>query len=63
MDGHSMKLSDFFINEKLPHRLRDGWPLLCACDTVIWVPGYRLAHPFAFKDETRQVLYFTLKRK
>ncbi len=63
MDGHSMKLSDFFINEKLPHRVRDGWPLLCAGDTVIWVPGYRLAHPFALKDETRQILYFTLKRK
>lgn len=63
MDGHSMKLSDFFINEKLPLRARDGWPLLCAGDTVIWVPGYRLAHPFALKDETRQVLYLTLTRK
>lgn len=63
MDGHSMKLSDFFINEKLPQRLRDGWPLLCSGDTVIWVPGYRLAHPFALKEETQKVLYLTLTCK
>ncbi len=63
MDGHSMKLSDFFINEKLPQRARDGWPLLCAGDTVIWIPGYRLAHPFALTDKTRQILYLTLARK
>lgn len=63
MDGHSMKLSDFFINEKLPQRLRDGWPLLCSGDTVVWVPGYRLAHPFALKQETQKVLYLTLTRR
>jgi tRNA(Ile)-lysidine synthase len=63
MDGHSMKLSDFFINEKLPQRARDGWPLLCADDTVIWVPGFRPAHPFRLTDKTRQVIYFTLMQK
>ncbi|MFZ5819527.1 MAG: tRNA lysidine(34) synthetase TilS [Chloroflexota bacterium] len=63
MDGHSMKLSDFFINEKLPQRARDGWPLLCAGDTVVWIPGYRVAHPFVLTDETRQVVYLTLARK
>lgn len=62
MDGHSMKLSDFFINEKLPRRARDAWPLLCAGDTVIWVPGYRPAHPFCLTDKSRQVMYFTLTR-
>jgi tRNA(Ile)-lysidine synthetase-like protein len=30
MDGHTMKLSDFFINEKLPQRAREAWPLLCS---------------------------------
>ena len=63
MDGHSMKLSDFFINEKLPQRARDAWPLLCAGDTVIWVPGYRPAHPFRLTDKSRQVVYFTLSKK
>ena len=63
MDGHSMKLSDFFINEKLPRRARDAWPLLCSGDTIIWVPGYRPAHPFRLMDKSRQVMYFTLARK
>ena len=63
MDGHTIKLSDFFINEKLPQRARDGWPLLCSGDTVIWVPGYRPAHPYRLTDKTRQVIYFTLTQK
>ena len=63
MEGHSMKLSDFFINEKLPKRAREAWPLLCSGDTVIWVPGYRPAHPFCLRDKTRQVVYFTLKKE
>ena len=28
MDGHSMKVSDFFINNSLPLRLRSTWPLV-----------------------------------
>jgi tRNA(Ile)-lysidine synthase len=63
MDGHTMKLSDFFINEKLPQRARTCWPLLCSGDTVIWIPGYRPAHPFRLTDKTRQVIYFTLTQK
>jgi tRNA(Ile)-lysidine synthase len=63
MDGHTMKLSDFFINEKLPQRARTAWPLLSSGDMVIWVPGYRPAHPFRLSDKTRQVIYFTLTQK
>jgi tRNA(Ile)-lysidine synthase len=63
MEGHTMKLSDFFINEKLPQRARTSWPLLCSGDTVIWIPGYRPAHPFRLTDKTRQVIYFNLTQK
>jgi tRNA(Ile)-lysidine synthase len=62
MDGHEVKISDFFINVKLPQRARDRWPLLCMREIVIWVPGYRLAHPFRLTDATRQVLYFSMTR-
>jgi tRNA(Ile)-lysidine synthase len=61
MGGRSMKLSDFFINEKLPKRARAGWPLLCGGDTIVWVPGYRLAHPFRVTRETRNLLALTLE--
>ncbi len=62
MNGQVMKLSDFFINAKLPQRARDRWPLLCMGDTIVWIPGYRPAHPFRLTENTRQVLYFALMR-
>ncbi len=62
MDGHEMKLSDFFINVKLPQRARDRWPLLCMGEKVVWVPGYRPAHSYRLTESTRQVLYFSMTR-
>jgi tRNA(Ile)-lysidine synthase len=62
MNGHEMKISDFFINVKLPQRARDRWPLLCIGEKVVWVPGYRPAHPFRLTDTTRQALYFSMTR-
>ena len=62
MDGHEMKISDFFINAKLPQRARDRWPLLCMGEKVVWVPGYRPAHSFRLTDSTRQALYFSMTR-
>jgi tRNA(Ile)-lysidine synthase len=62
MDGHKQKLSDFFVNVKMPQRARDKWPLLCAGDEIIWVPGYRPAHPYRLTDSTTSVLYFSVFR-
>ncbi|MBL8064131.1 MAG: tRNA lysidine(34) synthetase TilS [Anaerolineales bacterium] len=60
LDGHSQKLSDFFVNEKLPQRARDRWPLLCAGDEIIWVPGHRPAHRHRLKATTRDIIYFSV---
>ncbi|HEY5729263.1 MAG TPA: tRNA lysidine(34) synthetase TilS [Anaerolineales bacterium] len=62
MDGHEMKISDFFINVKLPQRARDRWPLLCMGEKVVWVPGHRPAHSFRLTESTRQALYFSMTR-
>lgn len=62
MDGHSQKLSDFFVNEKLPQRARDHWPLLCAGDEIVWIPGFRPAHRHRLKAETTDVFYFSAQR-
>ena len=62
MDGHVVKISDFFINVKLPQRARDRWPLLCMGEKVVWVPGYRPSHPFRLTNSTRQALYFSMTR-
>lgn len=62
MEGHSQKLSDFLVNEKVPQRARERWPLLCSSETVIWVPGYRPAHPFRLTPVSRKILYLSLVR-
>ncbi len=56
MDGHSQKLSDFFVNSKMPARARDHWPLLCAGNRVIWVPGFRPADAVRVHAETKAIL-------
>jgi tRNA(Ile)-lysidine synthase len=56
MDGHSIKLSDLFVNAKIPRRARENWPLLCSGDTVIWVVGFRVAHATRIIPETRQAV-------
>ena len=39
----SKKLKDFFIDVKVPQRLRDGWPLICDAAGILWLPGLRAA--------------------
>ncbi len=62
MDGHSIKISDFMINEKMPRRARRGWPLVCCAEQIVWVPGYRLAHPFSMTDSTTEAVQLKLMR-
>lgn len=31
-------------------------------EKVVWVPGYRPAHPFRLTESTRQALYFSMTR-
>ena len=54
MGGKSVKLSDLMINLKLPYRSRATWPVVCAGDQVIWVPGCRQSH-FALLEQNTQV--------
>jgi tRNA(Ile)-lysidine synthase len=60
MNGHTQKLSDFFTNVKLPQRARERWPLLCADETIAWIPGYQPSHLFRLTKTSRRILYFTL---
>ena len=60
MPEGSIKLSDFFINEKLPARGRNNWPLICRDSEILWIPGYRSAHPYRVTDSTRRLYHFEL---
>ena len=60
--GHTQKLSDLFVNEKLPVRARGHWPLVCSGETIIWVPGFRPAERFRLKEDTRQAACLAVSR-
>jgi tRNA(Ile)-lysidine synthase len=62
LGGHSQKLSDFFVNAKLPARGRGRWPLVCAGQAVIWVPGYRPAEPYRLRPDSVEVLRLAVIR-
>lgn len=62
MDGQSMKLKDFFINEKLPRRARNDYPLLCDEEGIVWLPGFRPAARVRVRESTQRTICFVLKR-
>ncbi len=62
MKGHFQKLADFFTNGKLATRARARWPLLCAGEKIIWIPGFRPADSFKLKETSRRVFYFSISR-
>ncbi len=61
MDGSSLKLSDYFINRKVPRRARPTWPLICLGEQIAWVPGYHLAHPFRLREDTPRAIHLALR--
>ena len=63
MKDGSIKLSDIFINEKIPRQVRAGWPLICQGDEIIWVPGYRSGEDFKVTEKTRLVMELSLNQQ
>ncbi|MBN1146790.1 MAG: tRNA lysidine(34) synthetase TilS [Anaerolineales bacterium] len=60
MGGHSVKISNFMINVKLPRRARDGWPLALSGEQIAWLPGFRPAQPFCLSEKTRRAVRLKL---
>ena len=63
MDGRTVKLSDYWTNVKLPRRARARWALVVCGDTIAWVAGQRVAHPYRVTETTRQVIAMVLYRQ
>jgi tRNA(Ile)-lysidine synthase len=57
------KLKDFFIDAKVPKKLRDQIPILVSGDEILWVVGYRMSDRFKVTDSTRQKLAVSFFRK
>lgn len=58
--GHK-RLQDLFVDAKVPAAERDGWPIVVAGATIVWVPGLRADARFAAGPEAgrRVVLVVT----
>jgi len=55
------KLSDFFIDQKVPLHKKDSIPLLVnGNDEIIWVGGYRPDNRYKVTDNTKKVTIFEL---
>lgn len=60
-DG-SKKVSDFFIDEKIPVYERHVFPILTCKTGIIWICGKRLDDRFKITDKTKNVLKIHLRK-
>jgi tRNA(Ile)-lysidine synthase len=56
------KLSDIFVDRKVPRAERGRLPLLCDAAGILWVPGYTIAACARITPRTTRALHITLHR-
>lgn len=54
------KISDFFIDLKVPCYARESSWLLCSGDRIVWVIGYRIGQQFRITEKTQHILQIFL---
>lgn len=54
----SKKLSDYFINQKIPSLKRDHILLLCDDEHIIWIVGYRMSEKYKIDHSTQNTVTF-----
>ena len=62
MNGHSLKVSDLMVNLKMPKRTRSTWPMVCAGDSIVWIPGYRQSHLARITLDTHRIAHLKLSK-
>ncbi|MEQ9229254.1 MAG: tRNA lysidine(34) synthetase TilS [Cyclobacteriaceae bacterium] len=59
MNG-TKKVSDFFIDEKVPLLTKEDIPIFESKDRIVWIGGYRISEDFKVTSSTEKVLRLTL---
>lgn len=59
-DGRRQSLKKFFVNQKIPVRLRDKIPLVTVGSFVLWVVGYRTSMGYQVTKDTKHILEVTI---
>jgi len=58
----SKKVSDLFIDEKVPKAERDGTPVVRNGDEIVWVAGVRMSEPYKVTPSTRAAVRLSWER-
>lgn len=61
--GNRKLLKSYFIDEKIPRRLRDKIWLLAEDSHVLWIVGYRISAAYKADGTTKRILKATIRRK
>jgi len=56
--NHRKKLQDIFTDAKIGREDRRCWPVLCAGDEIIWLPGLRRAEFGRVDEQAGEVVRF-----
>lgn len=59
----SKKLSDYFNGQKLPLPARQVWPLVLNGDSIAWVVGKGISHPYRVTNVTRRIIRIHLAHR
>jgi len=57
------KLSDFFIDQKIPWHDRKATPLLVCDSGIVWIMGYQIDDRFKITDRTERILRLQLEKE
>ena len=63
MGGKSKKVSDFWIDKKIPKNARAKWPLVFSGNQLIWIPGFQPAHFCRITKNTQKAIRIEMKKK
>lgn len=61
--GKSVKLSDFFINSKIPKEYRPGLAVAADEAGILWIPGLRVSQRVILTEHTRTIMILDLTRE
>ena len=63
MPKQTMKLTDLFINLKIPKRYRENYPILTHNGKIIWILGLRRAEALKIDQASKEMITLKLKNK
>lgn len=58
----SQKISDFWINQRIPRDFRPAFPVVADANGMIWIPGLRMSSRVRVTETTQTLLIFRIKQ-